>query len=186
MFGITLLKSVTKNDPQWRFYPLLMGQPFVWTSFTCYINLHLLVFVVAFIKAWLSRHHHVAVGGTAGSPVLCELTRDFHPAFSTLCGAEDLLSGERLQVGHDRGCQSLQLPSSFPALRARRCGLSKVLSQGCLAAWPNQRRRCCSSTDYTQSLFTSCRIRRLLSMLKTVNITSFYTCTSPPRLTTLE
>ncbi len=66
--------------------------------------------------------------------VLCELTRDFHPALSPSCGAEDPWSGEWFQVGLDRGCPRLQLVSSSSAPRARQCGEEKVLDHSHLRA----------------------------------------------------
>ncbi len=72
---------------------------------------------------------HVSDGGTPGSTVLCEFTRDFHPVLSLSCVAEDTRYGERFQVSLDRGCPCLQLASSSSAPRARRCGKEEVLVQ---------------------------------------------------------
>ncbi len=76
--------------------------------------LYLLVLASAFTRGGLSRHHtncvdHVSGGGTPGSAVLCELTRHVHPVLSPSCEAEDSRSGDRFQVGLDRGCLSLLL-----------------------------------------------------------------------------
>ncbi len=50
---------------------------------------------------------HVSSGGTPGSTVLCELTRDFHSVLSPSCVAEDSRSRERFQVCLDRGCETV-------------------------------------------------------------------------------
>ncbi len=61
--------------------------------------------------------------GDAGSAILCELTREFHPVPSPPCVAEDSRSGEGFQVCH------LQMTSiSFPQ-RARWCGQKEVPDQ---------------------------------------------------------
>ncbi len=88
---------------------------------------YLLVLASAFTRV-TNRVDHVSDGSTPGSVVLYELTRHFHPILS--CVAEDSRSGDRFQVGLDRGCPRLQLASSSIALlRARRCGKEKVLDQ---------------------------------------------------------
>ncbi len=61
--------------------------------------------------------------------LLFELTRDFHPVLSQSCVAEVSRSGDRLQIGLNRGCPYLQLASSLSAPRARRCGNEKVLDK---------------------------------------------------------
>ncbi len=76
-----------------------------------------------------NRLDHVANGRAPGSKVLCELIRDFHSVLSSLCVAEDSRSGEGLQVCLGRGCPPLQLASSSPAPRARRCGLNDIIDQ---------------------------------------------------------
>ncbi len=65
---------------------------------------------------------HISDGGTPGSAVLRQLTRHFHPVLSPSRMAEDSRSGDRVQVGLDRGSPWLQLASSSSAPRARRCG----------------------------------------------------------------
>ncbi len=52
-------------------------------------------------------------------------TQSFHPS----CVAEDSRSGDRFQVGLERGSPCLRLASSSSAPRARRCGKEKVLDQ---------------------------------------------------------
>ncbi len=74
--------------------------------------------VWAGITNWVD---HASDGGTLGTTVLCELTRDFHPVLSPSCVAEDSRSGERFQACIDRGCPRLQLTTSSPVPRARRC-----------------------------------------------------------------
>ncbi len=70
---------------------------------------------------------HVSDGGTPGSTVLCELTRDFHLTLSPPCVAEDSRSREGFHVCLDYGCPRLQLASSSSAPHASRCGKEKVL-----------------------------------------------------------
>ncbi len=72
---------------------------------------------------------HVSDGGTPGSTVLGELTRDFYPVLSPSYVAEDSRSGEGFQVGPDRRCPYFQLASSSSAPRARWCGKEEVLDQ---------------------------------------------------------
>ncbi len=84
------------------------------------IFLLVLVLASAGITNWVD---HVSDGSTPGSAVLCELTRRFHPVLSPSW------SGDRFQVGLERGCPCLQLATSSSAPRARRCGNEKVLDQ---------------------------------------------------------
>ncbi len=72
---------------------------------------------------------HVSDGSTPGSAVLCKLTKHVHPVLSPSCVTEHSRSGDRFQVGLDRGCPRLQLASSSSAPRARRCGKEKILDQ---------------------------------------------------------
>ncbi len=53
--------------------------------------------------------------------------RGFHPVLSPSCVTEDSRSGGGFQVCLDRGCPRLQLASSSPGSRVRRCGKKKVL-----------------------------------------------------------
>ncbi len=134
-----------------------------------------------------NRVDHVSNGSIPGSAVLCELTRHFHPVLSPSCVAEDSRSGNRFQVGLDRGSPCLRHVRG--CVGRRRSFISSP--SGRLAAWPNQlsilctssagmlvrQRRRRSSTDGTQSLRLTRRMRRMLSLSKTSNILSSATRT---------
>ncbi len=69
-----------------------------------------------------------------GSTVLCELTRTFHLIPSSWCMAKNARSGKGPRTCLGRGCSRLQLASSSPAPRARRCGQKWFLDQCTVAA----------------------------------------------------
>ncbi len=119
--------------------------------------------------------------------VMRTLTTDFHQALSPSYVAEGVPSGEGFKVYLDRGRPRLQMAPSSSAPRARRCGEEKVLDQltfgtscnmtkpaepslleKCRCACKARRRR--SSTDGTQSLRLTRRMRRMLPLSKTFNI----------------
>ncbi len=73
----------------------------------------------AYLPELTNRVEHASDGCTLGST----LARDFYPVLSLSCEAEEPRSvGGGLQFCLDRGYLRLQLASSSPAPRARRCG----------------------------------------------------------------
>ncbi len=84
---------------------------------------HLLTYTCAGITNWVD---HGSDGGTPGSAVLYEPIRDFHPALTLSFVAKDSRSGDRFQVGLDRGCPCLQLGSNSSAPRPN----SRVADKG--------------------------------------------------------
>ncbi len=69
---------------------------------------------------------HVWDGGTPGSMVLCELTRDFYTTLSSSCEAEDPGSGVWFQACLDTRYLRLQLASSTLASRIRQYGQKDI------------------------------------------------------------
>ncbi len=127
------------HDLDWCIYFVTLSSPSNWANWSTESKLlflfllTVLVFASAFTReGWAGITNcvdHVSYGGTPGSTVLCELTRHFHAVLSPLCVAEDSRSGDRFQVGLDRGSPCLQLASSSSAPRARWCRKEKVLDQ---------------------------------------------------------
>ncbi len=115
LLNISHAERLTRALRMWSWFLWLFG----WAYLCGYLCWHSTGAGWAGITNWVD---HVSDGGSPGSTVLCELTRDFHPVLSPSGVAEDLLFGEGFQVCLDRGCPHLQQAPSSPAPRARRCG----------------------------------------------------------------
>ncbi len=95
-----------------------------------------------------NRVDHVADGGTPGSVVLCELTRDFHSVLSALSVAEDSQSRGKLQVCLNWVVHVFSWPPVRLHLVRGGVGRSRPLissPSGRLATWPNQWGLLCTS-----------------------------------------
>ncbi len=92
---------------------------------------------------------HVSDGGTPGSAILRQLTRDLHPVLSPSCVAEDSRSGERFRLALIVVAHVFNWPPA--RLRHVRGGVGRRRSLirspwGRLAACPNQRSFLCMSS----------------------------------------
>ncbi len=109
----------------------VLSNPFecAWQKVPRITNITKAVAVDYALQDWSRMPGHVTDGGTPGSKMLCELSRDFKSVLSPSCVAENSRSGEGHHAYPDRGCPRLQLASGSPTPRARRGGQKYVLDK---------------------------------------------------------